>query len=550
MLVWPAMRNIGLRPGSMRDFVLFRASEHAYQRTQHVYHGLLVRTLRRPLPLFVGVGLLLVASGFWLTQLRSGLMPERSSGDMRLELELPAGTPLSETAEATAALAHWIEADPAVRKVFTQVGRTETTLAAMEHYVAPHTARMRILLHPSRSAHQEGLRLQQEITQRIAMLDGVQYAFREEGVGIGEILQTDGASFQLGVLAEDPLEALRAAEQIQGALLQVPGLVDLSVDRVLGTPNVVVRIDREEALRSGLNPEDLSRQLQARIAGIEATTFNEIEQRIDISVRFPYEQRTELTATLDAPVKLANGQTVPLKAFLQLEEQLPVRELMRHNQRRMVMIGGDVQGRGLDDVWSDVRQAIDGLELPANLRVIEAGERTEVSASFRNLGMAMILAVILVYMILAAQFESFLDPLLIAAVLPIGIAGAVIAMGMTGQTLNILSMIGAVSLIGIAVNDAIVKVDSIRQLREGGMDGTEAILEASRIRFRPIVMNSVTAALGMVPMAIGIGSGEQLQRPLAITIIGGLTLTTALTLFVTPALYQWAHGVRKPAAGA
>jgi HAE1 family hydrophobic/amphiphilic exporter-1 len=180
------------------------------------------------------------------------------------------------------------------------------------------------------------------------------------------------------------------------------------------------------------------------------------------------------------------------------------------------------------------------------LRVIEAGERAEIADSFRNLGMAMILAVILVYMILAAQFESFLDPLLIAAVLPIGLAGAIIAMGVTAQTLNILSMIGAVSLIGIAVNDAIVKVDAIRQLRAEGMDGTNAILEASRIRFRPIVMNSVTAALGMVPMAIGIGSGEQLQRPLAITIIGGLTLTTALTLFVTPALYQWAHRIPKP----
>jgi HAE1 family hydrophobic/amphiphilic exporter-1 len=172
---------------------------------------------------------------------------------------------------------------------------------------------------------------------------------------------------------------------------------------------------------------------------------------------------------------------------------------------------------------------------------MEAGERQAIQRSFHDLGMAMLLAIVLVYMILAAQFESFLDPILISAVLPIGIAGSVLAMGIFGQSVNILSMIGAVALIGIAVNDAIVKVDTMRRLREDGMRCMEAILEASRLRLRPILMTSVTTVLAMLPMAIGIGSGEQLQRPLAITIIGGLTLTTAVTLFLTPVLYLLAH---------
>jgi HAE1 family hydrophobic/amphiphilic exporter-1 len=169
--------------------------------------------------------------------------------------------------------------------------------------------------------------------------------------------------------------------------------------------------------------------------------------------------------------------------------------------------------------------------------------------SFQDLGWAMLLAVVLVYMILAAQFESFLDPLLIAAVLPIGVAGAVLAIGLTGNTINLLSMIGAVALIGIAVNDAIVKVDTVRRLRGEGMDGHRALIEASRLRFRPILMTSSTTVLGLIPMAIGLGGGEQLQRPLAITIIGGLTLTTLVTLFFTPVLYKFAHRIREePAA--
>jgi HAE1 family hydrophobic/amphiphilic exporter-1 len=155
----------------------------------------------------------------------------------------------------------------------------------------------------------------------------------------------------------------------------------------------------------------------------------------------------------------------------------------------------------------------------------------------------MLLAILLVYMILAAQFESFLDPLLIATVLPIGLAGSVLAIGVTGGSINILSLIGVVALLGIAVNDAIVKVDTIRRLRGEGTAPHAAVMEASRLRFRPIVMTSATTVLAMVPMAIGLGSGEQLQRPLAITIIGGLTLTTLLTLFYTPILYEVAHRI-------
>jgi HAE1 family hydrophobic/amphiphilic exporter-1 len=153
----------------------------------------------------------------------------------------------------------------------------------------------------------------------------------------------------------------------------------------------------------------------------------------------------------------------------------------------------------------------------------------------------MLLAVLLVYMILAAQFESFLDPFIIAAVIPIGIGGSIFALQVFGETLNILSLIGVLAFLGISVNDAIIKVDTIRRLRDEGLAAFDAVLETSRLRFRPILMTSATTVLAMVPMAIGLGSGEQLQRPLAVTIIGGLIFTTLLTLIYTPVLYTLAH---------
>ena len=551
LLLQPVLSSRLLRATDRPPRGLFRQFQRGFDALHSAYHGCLVRALRHPLLMLAALVVVLAGCGLWGMSLDRSFMPERSLGDLRLELELPAGTPLEETAATVAELAEWIEQNDGVKSVFSQVGRTERTLAAMQDYTEPHSARIRVILEQTRGAYQRGRRLQERITKRLVeRMSDIQFAFREEGIGLGEILATGGAEFSIGVLAEDPMEAVAAAEQLKEDFEQIEGLRDLQVDRVQGTPNVVVRLDREEILRSGLDPDRIGRELRARIAGVEATSFNEVEQRIDISVRFPRDERIDLASALASPVRLANGQQVALRRFLQLTEERPVRELSRQNQRRMVKVTGDVVGRGIDDVWEDAQRLVDERGPGAGIRIVESGERAEMLRSFRDLGMAMLLAVLLVYMILAAQFESFLDPLLIAAVIPIGLGGSIVAIGLSGGTFNILSMIGTLALLGIAVNDAIVKVDTIRRLRGEGLPGGEAILEASRLRLRPILMTSVTTVLAMVPMAIGMGSGEQLQRPLAITIIGGLSLTTATTLYFTPILYQVAHRIPRPGVSA
>jgi HAE1 family hydrophobic/amphiphilic exporter-1 len=415
----------------------------------------------------------------------------------------------------------------------------------MKDFTAPNTAKMRIILNPSRSAAEESARLQEIIATRLNETPEIRYAFREEGVGLSEILSTGEAPFTLGVIAEDPFDAVNAADDILAVLRESKRFSELQVDRVIGTPNIVVHLDSEEIIRAGLDPDVIARDLRNRISGVEATTFNEVEKRIDIAVRLPRETRRNLSSVLNAPVELSGGDTVPLRRFLSLDEERPVRELSRSNQRRMVTVSGDVAFGSIDEAWKESETLIASLDLPKSIRTVQGGERVAMARSFRDLMWAMLLAVVLVYMILAAQFESFIDPLLIAAVLPIGIAGSFAAIVLSGNTINILSLIGMVALLGIAVNDAIIKVDTIRRLRDDGMDGYEAIMKASSLRLRPIIMTSVTTILAMIPMAIGIGSGEQIQRPLAITIIGGLFLTTSLTLFYTPMLYKLAHGIRR-----
>ena len=524
---------------------LFRLFAAALQAIHTVYHAVLVRVLRRPL-----VFVLLVVAGLagtaWLTLgLDRSFMPQRSQGDLRLDLEMPAGTPLEETAAGVADLARFIEDQEGVAVVFSQVGQTERTLAAVQDFTQPNNARVRIIMEPARDAWEKGQRVREAVTRHLESSAEVDFAFREEGIGLGEILGTGGAEFSLGVVAENPRQALEAAERLVVDLEEVDGLTNVQMDRVVGTTNVVVRLDREEILRRGLDPDRMARELRARVAGVEATFFNEVDQRIDIAVRMPLDERRDLGTALETSVRLEGGQTVPLSTFLILTEEQPLRELKRRNQQRWLTITGNLEGRGIEEVWVDAEQVAEST-LPGGVRIIEEGERKEMRRSFRDLGLAMLLAMLLVYMILAGQFESFLDPLLIAAVVPVGLAGAVIAIFLGGGSVNVLSLIGALALLGIAVNDAIVKVDTFRRLRGEGMGGTEAIFEASRLRLRPILMTSATTVLAMVPMAIGLGSGEQLQRPLAITIIGGLTLTTMLTLFLTPTLYQLAHRLGRP----
>ncbi|NIM19864.1 MAG: hypothetical protein GTO51_06425 [Candidatus Latescibacteria bacterium] len=524
-------------------FVFHRGFEAFYR----FYHRALVTTLNKPALMLALLAAGLIAGAGIGSMLQRSFMPERSSGDFRIELELPSGTPLEETINTVAEFSEWLEADPDVNAVFSQVGHTERTVESLKQYTGPNTAQTRVIVKPGRGSRKKGLRIQHEAAESyLSKIPEIKYIFHEEGIGLAEILGGGDGSFNIGVMAEDPLNALNTAEELTSRLSDKKGFVNLQVDRVLGTPNLVIRLNTEEILRKGFSPDAVAQEIRNRIAGVEATTFNEVDQRIDISVRIAREQRRDLNLALNSLMYLPSGETVPLRSLVTLAEERPVRELSRQNQRSMVTISSELDGRSSDSAWKEALKEASLMELPPDVRLVQSGEREEMIKSFRDLAWALVLAVLLVYMILAAQFESFIDPLLIAAVIPIGFAGSLVTIAVTGQTINILSIIGMVALLGISVNDAIIKIDTMRRLRAKGIPGYEAILKASRLRLRPIIMTSATTILAMAPMAIGIGSGEQLQRPLALTIMGGLFLTTTLTLLYTPLLYRLAHRIRRP----
>jgi HAE1 family hydrophobic/amphiphilic exporter-1 len=521
--------------------LLFRPGEQALQAVMHRYHGLLGRVMDHKA---VFLGLLLIAlagAGLLAMNMRLSFMPDRTRGDFTLAMELPAGTPLEMTYQTARDLAGFLVPMEEVVTVYTQVGVTEKTLASLKEYSSANTARIRVMLRPSRQGQRDMQQVKDRLESRLHGQEGAIFVFSEEGVGLREILASGESAFTLGIVAEKSEEARLVAEELLPRLQKIDGLGDVEMDRMMGNPTVEVTVDREKALRFGLEPEALARELRNRIQGTVATTYNEIEQRIDIAVRLPRDQRYNLDMVLASPVAVGEGKTVPLGSFMIQTRGTPVREIVRRDQRRQITISGDVGDRSVADVWQDVDAMLAGVEVSEGVAFITGGEQEEINNSFHDLGYALLLSALLVYMILAAQFESFLDPLIISAVLPVGVAGAMLTLFFTGQSLNIISLIGMIALLGIAVNDAIVKVATIRRLRSDGMSGREAIMEASALRFRPIIMTTVTTVLAMVPMGLGLGTGEQMQRPLAITIIGGLSIATFLTLFLTPVVYEMLH---------
>ncbi len=333
---------------------LFRVFHMGFDALHDVYHNLLVRVLGRPRLMIFSLLIGLAVAALIGNALKRSFMPERSSGDFRIELELPNGTPLEETIATTASIAEWLEADPKVTSVFSQVGHTERTIASLKEYTGPNTAQIRVIIKPGRGGRKEGLRLQQEAADSLLLkIPEAKYVFHEEGVGLREILGSGTSGFTVSVIAEDPYEALQTSDELVSRLSKRKGFNNLQVDRVYGTPNIVVRLNTEEILRKGLSPDAVAQELRNRIAGVEATTFNEVDQRIDISVRIAREERRDLNLALNSLINLPGGETVPLRSLVHLTQELPVRELTRQNQRSMVSISCDLEGISDDVAWRE-----------------------------------------------------------------------------------------------------------------------------------------------------------------------------------------------------
>ncbi len=564
------------------------AFDRAFDWFTRYYHRLLLAALAhrgRSIGISVALLVLALAGAAFLPR---GVLPDVDQGAFRVRVELDRGTPIERTLEVAERLEDLLLADRGVAAVFTQVGRADALVGAEAGSDGLHTATLEARLAPGAATGDVVTRLRAALggeegrspalsaddgrdgaralsaiptTLRSGTAANAAGSFANSvgssansvgsfanamGIPVGAVtIETSGTTALGGILggaesdiavrvsADDLDAALAYAGDIARGLAAVESLGNVRVGTELGQPEIRVEIDREATASYGLDPRAVADAIESAMRGTEATQFADFDRRVPVVVRLPDAQREDL-ATLDE----VRVRGVPVTRLVRLHTGLGPAEIHRLDQARVVPVFADAAGASLGTALTDAQTALAELPPPAGLRFTVGGENEEMRRSFRDLGFAFILAVLLIYMILAAQFESFVHPFTILLSVPMALIGVVWALGLTGGGLNTMSLIGMVIMVGIAVNNAIVMVDVMIRLRREGHPVREAVIEAGHTRLRPIVMNTMANMLGLLPMAIGIGSGADLRAPLAVTLIGGLAVSTLLTLVVIPVVFE------------
>jgi len=527
-----AFRSIGESVSSGAS-VLFNAPldwfDRLFRRFAEWYHRLLERALMAR-GRVIGLAVLSLLVGLGLgAGLDRDLLPDVDQGAFRAQLDLPRGTDIEETSAVAARLEAIFRGDAAVDAVFTRVGVQEAVAGVEDEESGLNTAVLEVRLRPHRSTDGLLSRLRPGLSQ---FPPGALSVETGTATALGKLLGGGEADVSVRVRGENLDAAWAQARQIEDQMHTLTSVTNVRMAVEEGQPELLVEIDRERAAAFGIDTRRIAQTVEDYMRGRTATEFVDFDEKVPVVIRLPENQRRSAET-----LELLSVDGVPLRELVRTRETVGPAEVRRVDQARTVTVYADASG-SLDAALADVGTVVAQLPASRALRVEVGGENEERNRSYRDLAFAFVLALLLVYMILAAQFESFIHPLTVLLAVPLATVGAAIALWITGQGLNAMSLIGVVILVGIVVNDAIVKVDFINQMRAAGSSLRAAILEAGRVRLRPIIMTTVTTVLGLTPMALGLGRGADLRAPLAVAVIGGLLSATALTLIVVPVAYD------------
>ncbi len=505
-------------PKKVREFFLVRP-----------YSRFLAYALRQRL-VFLAVALVLFAAALsLLTGLGSELIPEISQGEFFVDLQLPPGTPVEQTSLRIEEVEAVIRQEPDVERYYTIVGSgNQTGASAVEE--REHIGQILValgpgMLHEKETAVLEGLR------EGLRDIPAVDYKFSRPAL----------FSFKqpIEVIVQGyNLQALKTyADRIRERLAQIPGLRDLKASTDGGNPEVQIHFDRQKLANYGLNINQAAGLLRNKVQGDIATELNEPDRKIDIRVRVLEEDRRSLFDLENLLLDVPNRSPVHLSTVADIVLEEGPTEIRRIGPQRVALISANLVDRDLQSAVDEIDQALQEFDLPPDMFAYVGGQSEERAVAFESMQFAILLAVFLVYLVMASQFESLVQPFIIMFAIPFALIGVALALYLTGLVLSVVVLIGGVILAGIVVNNSIVLIDFTNQLRGQGKDKFQAIQEACAVRLRPILMTTSTTVLGLIPMAVSLGEGSELRVPMAVTVIGGLMTSTLLTLALVPVLY-------------
>ena len=514
-----------------------------FDELEHAYRDVLALVLRFRL-LTLGFALAAFAASLLLVpKLGAEFLPPTDEAEVRVNAEMEVGTRLDVI-------------DRQMRKIEAIVDREVPEVAGSVLRIGASsyrpgsgaTGELRLSLVPANERERSSGDIADDLRDKLEGIAGATIRTREGqglfllrmGTGGGEALELEVRGYDL-----DTLDQLASA--VSDAIEDVEGVTDVRLSREAGVPQELFRIDRDRAADLGVSVSRLARTLETAIAGSRAGEFRDAGREVTMRVRLRDSEHLELDEILDLLITNNQGEQVVLRNMVSLEAERGPIQIERKNQQRIATVSVNISGRDLGSVAADVRERLRDVPVPANYEVLIGGDYEDQQEAFRELLLSLVLALLLVYMVMACLYESLRDPLIVMFSVPLATIGVVVMLFITETTFNVQSFIGCIMLGGIVVNNAILIVDQATRLRrDRDLATREAVMEAASRRFRPILMTSLTTILALLPLSLGWGEGAEAQAPLARAVIGGLISATAITLLVIPAVYSLFHGARRP----
>ncbi|MEM6457007.1 MAG: efflux RND transporter permease subunit, partial [Acidobacteriota bacterium] len=496
---------------------------------QRGYPKLLRTCLRHPLPVVLLAGLVFALTVQIGSQLSSELLPEVHQGEFTVEASLPVGTPLAQTEATLRPVERAILDDPGpIRSLLVTYGYDAANTQRSDE--GEHTARFKVLLASSDPAIE----------------DAAAARMRRAFAGVPDvemrIVRPVLFSFRTPVEVEihgDDLDALKIqARQVRDRLSALPQLADVESTLRAGAPEVQIVYDRDRLARYDLDVANVAEQVRSAVKGTEATRFNLQDRRIPILVQLQETDRSTVDDVRELVVNPGAERPIRLAAVADVSLGEGPSEVRRIDGRRVALVRANLADDSLGEAVAAIRADLDDMAWPTTMTYFISGQSQEWERSRNSLLLALALSIFLVYVIMAAQFESLLQPLVIMLTIPLAFVGTILALYGLGISLSIVVFLGMIMLAGIVVNNAIVLVDYINTLQARGRSSLEAVIEAGQVRLRPILMTTATTVLGLLPMALGVGDGAEVRTPMAIAVISGLVVSTVLTLVIIPVIYH------------
>lgn len=498
------------------------------------YYGRLLRWALGHRKTVVGAVILALVGSFALVPLVGmEFIPKMDGGELAINVEMDKGMVLEETDQVVQEIESVLnEMDDEVETVFSSVGAQGNQMSTSTS--TPEMAQIRVMLVPKNQRIRTGDQVADDIRDRLSRIPGanIEVVVSDAGGGMGS-----AAPVSI-MIKGDELDILKElAEELTAIVEEVPGTREVESGITEGRPELQLHINRDKAGMYGLNVAQVASAARTAFEGSVATRYRTGGEEIDVRVILPENYREDLRDLKNVMLTTQTGVQLPLGEVAEFKIATGPTNISRENQTRVAQVNAQLSGRDLKSVTQDIQDKLKDFSLPKGYTMEIGGESKEMMEAFGSLGLAFILAVILVYMVMASQFESLVYPFIIMFSMPTTFIGVVAGLAVTGRTFSVPTFIGVIMLAGIVVNNGIILVDYINTLRRRGMDRKTAITTAGPVRLRPILMTTLTTVLAMLPLAIGIGEGSEMQAPMATAVVGGLLVSTVFTLVFVPVVY-------------